>query len=59
MTHIKRALATLIVLAVASGAAKGQVSPSSSVDPVIARAQQRAAAGDSAAARMLLDSLLA
>lgn len=59
MTQIKRAFATLLVLAVAAGAANGQASPSSSVDPVIARAQQRAASGDSLAARMLLDSLLA
>ena len=59
MTQTKRAFLTLIVLAVASGAANGQASPSSSVDPVIARAQQRAAGGDSSAARMLLDSLLA
>lgn len=59
MTHSKRALITLIALAAGSRLAMGQASPSSSVDPTIARAQQRAAAGDSAAARGVLDSLLA
>lgn len=59
MTHTTRTFITTVLLAVGSGMASGQASPTSSVDPAIARAQQRAAAGDSAAARMLLDSLQA
>ena len=54
---MRRMLTALIALAVATGSATGQ-SSTRTVDPEIARAQQRAASGDSAAARAILDSLM-
>lgn len=57
MTHSARSFIVLVALTAGAGSAIAQGSPTSSIDPIVARAQQRAAAGDSAAARMLLDSL--
>ena len=53
-----RTFAALIVLAAAARSATGQ-SSTASVEPAIARARQRAASGDSAAGRVILDSLMA
>src|SRR5438132_10104561 len=55
---MKGALITLVGLSAFSGLARGQAVPPG-VDPTIARAQQRAGAGDTAGARSVLDSLLA
>jgi len=54
---MKRSLATVVALGAICGSALGQ--GAARVEPTIVRARQRAAAGDSAAARVILDSLLA
>lgn len=55
---MKVAFISLCVAATIASTASGQATATSPVDQAIARAQQRATAGDSVAARTVLDSLL-
>ena len=57
-SRMKVAFISLCVAATIASTASGQATATSPVDQAIARAQQRAVAGDSVAARTVLDSLL-